>query len=135
MMENKDFKYVMQDLTNIYVGAKYTYIEMLEAEETPFKLKTLVRNYILKEVPEDTTIEQHLFMMKDTDPSFLLFKQMKASFKVYVRDESIGKTGGYALHEYSVQQIVENAELHENRDDTVIQEMHLTKLGLLSVGL
>ena len=40
-MENKDFKYVMHDLTNLYIGAKHTYNELLVLEEVPFKLKTL----------------------------------------------------------------------------------------------
>ena len=34
---NNDYKYVMHDLTNIYIGAKYTYDEMMHmAEESSF---------------------------------------------------------------------------------------------------
>ena len=53
--ENRDFKYVMQDVSRVYIGAKYTYREMMDSDEIPFKLKAILSHYILKEVAEDTT--------------------------------------------------------------------------------
>ena len=35
----EDFKYVMQDTGSIFLGARYSYRELLEAEAVPFKLK------------------------------------------------------------------------------------------------
>ena len=55
-MENRDFKYVMHDLTNIYIGAKHTYNELLVLEEVPFKLKTLISRFFVREVSGDTKI-------------------------------------------------------------------------------
>ena len=37
-MADQDFKYVIQDLTNVYIGARYTYEEMLEDDHIPHKL-------------------------------------------------------------------------------------------------
>lgn len=37
MAENRDFKYVLQDFGNLYIGARFTYGEMLENEDIPFK--------------------------------------------------------------------------------------------------
>ena len=48
--ENRDFKYVMQDVSKVYIGAKYTYQEMMDTDEIPFKLKAILSHYILKEV-------------------------------------------------------------------------------------
>ena len=60
-MENQDFKYVCQDMTNLYIGARYTYGELMALDEIPFKLKTILSHYMLKEVAEDTKIEDHIF--------------------------------------------------------------------------
>ena len=60
-MENRDFKYVLQDVSKVYIGAKFTYQEMMEEEAVPFKLKAILSHYILKEVAGDTTPENHIF--------------------------------------------------------------------------
>ena len=53
----EDFKYVMQDTGSIYVGAKYAYEELLEAEAVPFKLKAILTHYILKKQAAPTPAE------------------------------------------------------------------------------
>lgn len=45
----EDFKYVLQDTGNIYLGAQFSYEELLEQEMVPFKLKAILTHYILKE--------------------------------------------------------------------------------------
>ena len=59
-MENQDFKYVMQDVSKVYIGAKFTYQEMLDRDDIPFKFKAILSHYMLKEVSTDTTPENHL---------------------------------------------------------------------------
>ena len=61
---NNDYKYVMHDMTNIYIGAKYTYDEIMDNDDVPFKFKTILSRYILKEVAGNTTLENHIFYMK-----------------------------------------------------------------------
>lgn len=38
----EDYKYVMQDTYQIYLGSKYTFGEIVENEEIPFKFRLLV---------------------------------------------------------------------------------------------
>ena len=63
MAQNNDFKYVLQDFGNIYIGARYTYGEMVSGDEMPFKWKAIVRHYFLKEVSPETTMENHIFFI------------------------------------------------------------------------
>ena len=136
-MENRDFKYVMHDLTNLYIGAKYTYNELMTAEETPFKLKTLISRFILREVDGDTKIEDHIFYLKETDMSYKIYKEMKAKFRLNVwKDESDGvKTPGYKSMTFRINEIVENEELMRKKDITIVEEVHITKLGLMAISL
>ena len=136
-MENRDFKYVMHDLTNIYIGAKHTYNELLVLEEVPFKLKTLISRFFLREVDGDTRIEDHIFYLKETDMSYQIYKEMKARFRLSVwKDESDGvKKPGYRSQTYRIAEIIGNEELMRKRDITIVEEVHITKLGLMGVAL
>ena len=65
MPQNQDFKYVLQDFGNIYIGARYSYEEMLKSEEIPYKWKAIIRHYLLKETSPETTMENHIFFICD----------------------------------------------------------------------
>lgn len=136
-MENRDFKYVMHDLTNLYIGAKHTYNELLVSEEVPFKLKTLISRFITREVDGDTKIEDHIFYLKETDMSYQIYKEMKAKFRLNVwKDESDGvKKPGYKSVTYYITDIMGNEELMRKKDITLVEEVHITKLGLMRVTL
>ena len=137
---NNDFRYVMQDMTNVYIGAKYTYDEIMNVDEVPFKLKVILSHYMLKEIAGNTTLENHIFYMKPDDMSYMVYKRMKARFKLNVfKEDGHGKgKPGYIQKEYKIQDIVEGPEaamLHEKMNQIFVEEMHITKLGLLSVSV
>lgn len=136
-MENRDYKYVMHDLTNLYIGAKYSYNELLAAEEVPFKLKTLISRFILKEVDGDTRIEDHIFYLKETDMSYQIYKELKAKFRLNVwKDETDGvKKPGYQSRQYRISEILKNEELMRKKDITIVEELHITKLSLMGVSM
>lgn len=136
---NNDYKYVMHDMTNIYIGAKYTYDEIMDNDDVPFKFKTILSRYILKEVAGNTTLENHIFYMKKEDMSYMIYKQMKAKFKLNVfKEDGHGKgQPGYVQKEYKIQDIVEgkdSIELHEKMNQIFVEELHITSLGLLAVS-
>ncbi len=81
----EDFKYVLQDTGNIYLGAQFSYEELLEQEMVPFKLKAILTHYILKEAAPDTTLESQFYYL--TGGSFLYetFKQLKIRVKVQMQ--------------------------------------------------
>ena len=123
---NNDYKYVMHDLTNIYIGAKYTYDEIMDNDDVPFKFKTILSRYILKEVAGNTTLENHIFYIKKEDMSYMIYKQMKAKFKLNVfREDGHGKgQPGYVQKEYKIQDIVEgkdSVELHEKMNQIFVE--------------
>lgn len=132
MAQNNDFKYVLQDFGNIYIGARYTYGEMVSGDEMPFKWKVIVRHYFLKEVSPETTMENHIFFMKEEDLSYQTLKELKASFKMSVWSEEKGR---YESREYKITDIIHNGELHGKMDQIVVEELHLGKLSLLSFAV
>lgn len=65
-MADQDFKYIIQDLTNIYLGARSTYEELMEDENVPHKLKEIIVRVMLTEVAPDTTPETMSFIWRRT---------------------------------------------------------------------
>lgn len=47
--QNNDFKYYMQDTGRLYLGARYSYAELTEHEMVPFKFKSIIEHYIMKD--------------------------------------------------------------------------------------
>ena len=135
-MADQDFKYIIQDLTNIYLGARSTYEELMEDENVPHKLKEIIVRVMLTEVAPDTTPENHVFYMTPDSASFKAYKKMKARFKMSVWEPADGKKrkkAGYVNREYPVEEIVASKELHGKKDTTVVEEVHISKLGLGAV--
>ena len=132
-MADQDFKYVIQDLTNIYIGARYSYEEILEDDNVPHKLKEVIVRIILTEVAPDTTVENHIFYMTPDSASFKACKKMKARFKMSVWQSADGrrrKKAGYVSREYTIEEIAGSRELQDKKDTTIVEEMHISKLGL-----
>lgn len=130
-MADRDYKHIVQDPTNAYLGARLTYGELMDIDEVPFKFKTLLSHYILKEVDRDTTIENHIFFIKPEDESYMVYKRIKAKFAMYVFDET---KRSYVRKEYKIDEIVKDEYLHEHMDTIFVEEIHIYKLNLLSMS-
>lgn len=137
-MENNDFKYVMQDFGNIYIGARFTYGEMMVHDDMPFKWKAVITHYLIREVDKDTTMENHIFYMTEQDFAYQTYRELKARFKMSVwvpADGKKHKSGHYESREYKIEEIVKSKALHEQMDTIIVEELHLTKLALMSFAV
>lgn len=133
--ENRDFKYVMQDVSRVYIGAKYTYREMMDSDEIPFKLKAILSHYILKEVAEDTTPENHIFYIRDTDLSYMVYRQLRARFQMDFPVLSRKGTWQYRREYHTIDEIIRHTEWKAKQDEIVVGEMVLTKLHIMMMSL
>ena len=142
-----DYKYGMQDLSHIYVGCKYTFEELLEAEDVMFKFRMIVKRDILQEADPEDTLETHLYYL--TPDSFLVkvYKQLKAKVKVNVIEEKKALFGGgargtgsgkagtkrYVTKMLPVEELVQIPPAQKERQGYVIQELSISKLALAAL--
>ena len=54
--QDNDFKYFMQDIGSLYLGARYSYEELMAHEMIPFKFKSVIEHYITKDTQLDTAL-------------------------------------------------------------------------------
>ena len=85
----QDYKYIMQDVGNIYLGvsikvAKYAgedKVDLIENEDIPFKLKMIVEKHIKPTVDADTTLESHMYYLKNEGFLYQILCQLKIKIK------------------------------------------------------
>lgn len=135
---NQDFKYVLHDLTNIYIGAKYSYKELVDLDDLPFRFRMNLSNFILQYIDENMTLEDHILNMKADETAYKIYKQIRAKVKLNIYSEdAFGKNkAGYVQMECKIQDIVEGEMakvIEENTQTVFVEEMHITTLGLLAL--
>ena len=136
---HEDFKYVLQDTGNIYLGAQFSYEELLEQEMVPFKLKAILTHYILKEAAPDTTLESQFYYL--TGDSFLYetFKQLKIRVKVQMQVEKktlLGKRKNeYREEILSLKELIEVNLARKKACGMLIREIIISKLGMMTFSV
>ena len=136
MQSYEDFKYVMVDTSRIYLGAKYTYGELLENEDVAFKLRTIFERYIMPELSGDTTLEEHFQQMgREKDFSYRTYKQLKIKVKISRPVEQKGFFGKVTKKYLS--EIVSLDDFMEMKQagDVLVQEIVFGKLALMSFAV
>lgn len=132
----EDYKYVMVDTSFIYLGAKYTYNELIENENMAFKLRTIMERYILPEVTGDTTLENHFLQMKK-DLAYKTYRQLKIKLKVsrpVEKKNLFGKvTRRYITENVALDDFLKMSE--EEKNGILIQEIVFGKLALMTFAV
>lgn len=132
----EDFKYMLQDVNRIYIGAKYTYRELMENPETAFKFKSVIEHYLLKETDPDTTIESDFYYMTPESFSYRTYEQLKVKLKISILTDRKGKQGKtdrvYKEQTVSLQEFAGIPLARKKRDGIVVQELILSKLAIVS---
>lgn len=82
--DSNAFKYIMEDLYKLYFGAKCTYREILESDDTYTRFKAVCRQCLVTEVDPDTTLESHLYYLNPEDKEAEVYRLLGARVKLSV---------------------------------------------------
>ncbi len=134
-MDNLDYKHVIQDMTNVYLGGRLTYSEIIDNEEVPFKLRTICMHYMITGMDPDTTIENHIFFINKKSMAYMVYKKMKTKFMLNVFSEDGHGKGkpGYRIGEYEIDDILDNPEIMAAKDTIFLTEVRISKLRMMSI--
>ena len=134
-MENNDYKHMIEDFSNVFLGGRLSYKEIMENEDIPFKLRAIFMHYMLPGISDETTLENHLFFIEKNSLSYMTYKKLKAKFILNVfYKEGMGKIKpGYHISEYEIDEVLNNDYIMENKDVIFLQEVRIKKLKIMSV--
>lgn len=132
----EDYKYSMQDVSNLYIGAKYTFGELLMQEDILFKFRLIVERYIMPEADREDTLESHLYYLDKSSFLVQIYKQLKARIKVNLIEEKKTLSGKkkkeYTTKILTAEQLTEMSIEEKQKCGMVIQELKVSKLAMLS---
>lgn len=134
----EDYKYIMMDTSFLYLGSKYSYQEVLENEEVPFKFRTIVERYLIPEIGGETTLESDLYYMTEKDFTYRTYMQLKAKVKVSRLVEKKGFLGlGKSKRVYEtvmipLNQFVKMSKPEKEKEGIFVQELCISKLSLMT---
>lgn len=134
--ENRDYKYFMQDVGSIYLGAKLSYAEIMQDEMVNFKYKSIVEHYIFKDTDPQTTLESQLYYMTKDQFSYRTYEQLRARVKISILEEKRSLFGkkrtGYTTRIMPISDFADINLAQKKAQGVVIQELMLSKLGLMA---
>jgi len=134
-MDNLDYKSVYQDITNVYLGGKLSYSEIIDNEEVPFKLRTICMHYMISGIDPATTLENHIFYINKNSMAYVVHKKMRTKFllNVFLQDGHGKGKPGYRIDEYEIDDILDNPEIMAAKDTIFLTEMRVSKLRMMSI--
>lgn len=139
LMQDNDFKYVMQDAGKVYLGARFTFRELLEQEMVPFKLKAIITHYLLKYVDGETTLESQFYYLEKGNFLYDTLGQLKIRIKVNIQEE---KKTLFGKKKYIyVEKIMTLAELadmnlaRKKASGLIIREIMISKLAMMAFSV
>lgn len=123
----------------MYLGAKYSYAEILQDEMVTFKYKSIVEHYILKDTDPETTLESQLYYMTPEQFSYKTYLQLKARVKVSMLEEKRRLTGKSSVRYVSkvmkLDEFVKMNLAQKKKYGVVVQELVLSKLGIMTFSV
>lgn len=143
-----DFKYVLQDVGSLYLGAGFSYGELLEQELVPFKLKAILSRYVLKEAAPETTLESQFYYLEEGTFLYEVFSQLKIQVKVQEqvpkkpRRWPFGKDTGasakkyvYQEKTYSLKELAGINLARKKASGMLVREIIVSKLGMMTFSI
>jgi hypothetical protein len=138
-LRENDFKYVLQDISHIYIGARMNYEEVGEHYDTPARLKSAIYRVIIDDVDLETPICEHLLKLEPKTKSYLVYQQLAVKIKIGFLNQKTDNKGvkreEYVTKIYTIQQLAEDNFLREHPNEYVIQELSFHKRKLMSLAV
>jgi len=129
----RDFKYVMQDTSRVFMGGRMTYEDMMTWEDVPFKIKAIVNKYF---AGKEEMLSATIAALEQNDFRYQILKQLKIKIKAgtYQKKKTLfGKEESkYVSKLYSLDEYMEVCK----QDNTLItEEFIFSKLALMAFSL
>lgn len=129
----RDFKYVMQDTSHVFMGGRMTYEDMMTWEDVPFKIKAIVNKYFTE---REDSLAQTLALLEQNDFRYQILKQLKIKIKAgtyQTKKNMFGKaTSKYISKLYSLDEYM---GLCSEGSTLITEEFIFSKLALMAFSL
>jgi flagellar biosynthesis regulator FlbT len=139
IVNNDDFKYIIQDTNCVYFGKELTYAELMEKEDVPFKFKAIINAYVSKDTDLNVKITDHILNMTDKDFSSHIYEQLKMTIRICYKTEKKG-LGGKSKVKWvhkacPVKKLKEEYADEIMNGNVIIEDVSISKLALMVISI
>ena len=138
-MENKDFKYILQDMAHVYFGKELTYSDMMEMDETPFKFKAIINNYFVKDTEIESKMLEHIMNMTEEEFSYQVYDQLKLKVKLNIIQSKTNMFGKevqtHVYKDCSMREFYQKYQSMVAEEKAYVEEFSISKLALMAIGI
>lgn len=139
LLQDNDFKYVMQDAGSVYLGARFSFQELMEQERVPFKLKAILTHYILKYVDGETTLESQFYYLESGNFLYDTLHQLKIKIKVNVQEEKKTLFGKkkyrYVEKVLTLKELTDMNLARKKASGMIVREIIISKLAMMAFSV
>ena len=139
MLDYQDYRYILQDTRNLYVGAKFCFGDVAKEEEIPFKFRSIIMRCALGEVDKEDSLESVFYYMKPEGYLYEMFLQLRTKVKVSELTQVKRMFGGtewiYKEHLYKLSEFAAMTKEEKERLGIVVQEIQYSKLAIMTFSI
>lgn len=136
---NDDFKYVLQDTSNVYFGKELTYTEMMKRDDVPFKFKAIINVHIARDTDLEQKISAHILEIDTQSFTYRIFEQLKLSVKVCYKTQKKGLFGGkketWVHKTCPIRQFCAEYRDKVKAHQVVLEDISISKLALMVINI
>lgn len=132
MTQNRDFKYVVQDTSHAYLGAKMTFAELIEYDDVPFKIKSIVMKYAVPLVGEKGTFVDFFGKITEDSFEFQVVKQLRVKVKAGIYETKVKRGKEVTKYKSGTYEPKAYMELLKTGKDIFTEEVVFNKLALMT---
>ncbi len=125
--DSTDYKYIIQDISNYYIGARFTYEELCDHEDMPSRLRSAVLRYIEDEKQLSARLCDHLAFMEKKSRSAFIFEQLKCEITI-LPDRAAGRDRSMSVKAGEFFDRIDKGEVFDPKD---IAEIRFRKKNLI----
>lgn len=132
--EYEPYKYVIQDITHVYIGCWFTLQEVMNFDEAPFKVKACFGKYFFQDSLNGPETKLSDFILDITEDvfSYEVLKKLKTKVK-YSIPKSFEKDKGYRNEVVSFEDFIKDDVIRAHREQVIIEEVCFSKLALMGI--
>lgn len=138
-MQKDDFKYVIQDTSNVYFGKELTYTEMMGRDDVPFKFKAIINVHIAKDTDLNKKMSEHILEIDTASFTYSIFEQLRLAVRVCYKTEAkslLGRKKEKWVHK--VCPIKMFCEVYRDKvkaQEAMMEDLSVSKLALMTINI
>lgn len=139
MTDELAFKYVIQDFSNVYIGARLSYEELTLLDDTPQRLKSALFRSMLDDEKKKQRICDRLLKLEEGSAEYMMYLQLKMQIRIVkpvVRVDRKGKqhveykTTSYAFEDFMKMRGTKEAVSAQQISELTFKKLHLMSLAV-----